>query len=713
LRNIVVLGLAVYTIVAGLGVFIESGLSSPCMIFWLVGYLLLTFSVSYNAYISPERFNPFPLIVLGIILLNFLVQVTGGVHSSLWPAYFLFAVLVAVFSPPRRTYATIGVILAIETANVLISGEAEEDRWPIYGGFALSLTGVAVAVSHIMNRTRSETQRLKDDHERLLAHASAVDPLTDEMKLASLTTENRQAANLSAAMKREITFNGLIQMIYEFVPAHTYALFLKERKENSEVFSLRAIKTESGHAVLPLGSVLDPHKGKMLIDICADQKQPQYLSDMVIPLPNLGYYRQDIRDVPVKSLLVLPIIHQDRTIAVLAVDSLERGAFSLETQDMLNRFAPFFIEIIEKIQLSQELNIRAKHFSALHEMSSVLSSSLEIREVLDKLTTQIRTVVPCDFCAFLLYDKKSGDAVIGVLRGYDSRFAGSRFPVKQSAIMHQMLTQWDDQKISRPYYFPDLGGRGREIGLFPIKELQQPLQSLYGRPLTARGRFIGAVFLGSVRTNAFSEYYRNFMDTLLNQASMVIDNSMLHQRIRDMAHTDGLTGLLNHRTFMEKIEEEFKRLDRENQDFSLLLLDIDFFKKVNDEHGHPVGDVALKSVAGIIREMARSIDFVARYGGEEFAVGMVGANSDGAKTTAERIRKTVENTAITAGNITLRCTLSIGVASYYRGCEKKETLIAEADQALYHAKRSGRNRVCLYKDIQSIDDVAEHSRAAR
>jgi diguanylate cyclase (GGDEF)-like protein len=300
-----------------------------------------------------------------------------------------------------------------------------------------------------------------------------------------------------------------------------------------------------------------------------------------------------------------------------------------------------------------------------------------------------------------------------VLRGYDSRFAGSRFPVKQSAIMHQMLTQWDDQKISRPYYFPDLGGRGREIGLFPIKELQQPLQSLYGRPLTARGRFIGAVFLGSVRTNAFSEYYRNFMDTLLNQASMVIDNSMLHQRIRDMAHTDGLTGLLNHRTFMEKIEEEFKRLDRENQDFSLLLLDIDFFKKVNDEHGHPVGDVALKSVAGIIREMARSIDFVARYGGEEFAVGMVGANSDGAKTTAERIRKTVENTAITAGNITLRCTLSIGVASYYRGCEKKETLIAEADQALYHAKRSGRNRVCLYKDIQSIDDVAEHSRAAR
>ncbi|HEX9137981.1 MAG TPA: hypothetical protein VF905_13700, partial [Nitrospirota bacterium] len=94
MRYIVVLGLVVYTILAGLGAFIESGLSSPFIMFWLVGYLLLTFSVTYTVYISPGRFNLFPLIVLGIILLNFLVQVTGGVHSSLFPAYFPFAAVV-------------------------------------------------------------------------------------------------------------------------------------------------------------------------------------------------------------------------------------------------------------------------------------------------------------------------------------------------------------------------------------------------------------------------------------------------------------------------------------------------------------------------------------------------------------------------------------------------------------------------------------------
>jgi len=709
LRNIAVLGLAVYTILAGIGAFIKSGLSSPLIIFWLFGYLLLTFSVTYSVYTSRGRLNPFPLIVLGIVILNFLVQVTGGIHSLLWPAYFLFVAVVAAISPLRQSYAATGLILGIETSNLVVSGQWETNRWPMYGGFALSLAGVSIAVSLILSRSRREADQLKDAHERLLANADSLDPLSYATEFTALTSERRQAANLKAAGERENTFNGLIQMIYEFVPAHTYALFLKERRGNSEVFSLRAIKTESARAVLPLGTVLDQHEGKMMVDICADQKQPQYLSDMVIPLPSLGYYRQDVRDVPVRSFLVLPIIHQDRTIAVLAVDSVERGAFSIETQDMLTRFAPFFIEIIEKIQLSQELNSKAQHFAALHEMSAVLSSSLDIKEIVDELTTKIGAVVPYDFCAFLLYDEKSGDAVISAIRGYDSRLAGSRFPVEQSAIMRQMLTQWDDQRISKPYYWPDLGSRGREIGLFPIKELQLPLQSLYGRPLTARGRFIGAVFLGSVRTNAFIEYYRNFMDTLLNQVSMVIDNSMLHQRIRDMAHTDGMTGLLNHRTFMEKIEEEFRRLDREKQDFSLLLLDIDHFKKVNDEHGHPVGDIALKSVAGTIREMARGIDFVARYGGEEFAIGMVGANNEGARTTAERIRKAVENTVINAGDVTLRCTLSIGVASYFLGCEKKETLIEQADQAVYHAKRSGRNRVCIYGDIQSVDDVAEHS----
>jgi diguanylate cyclase (GGDEF)-like protein len=170
-----------------------------------------------------------------------------------------------------------------------------------------------------------------------------------------------------------------------------------------------------------------------------------------------------------------------------------------------------------------------------------------------------------------------------------------------------------------------------------------------------------------------------------------------------MARTDGLTGLLNHRTFMEKLNDEYKRLERDPRPFSILLVDIDLFKKVNDTYGHPVGDVALARVAGALKDVVRGSDFVARYGGEEFAVGMVDADSRGAHQMAERVRKIVENTTIIVGRIEFKVTLSIGVASFPLDTKKPEELIGFADEALYHAKRTGRNRVCIYKDAKNAE----------
>jgi diguanylate cyclase (GGDEF)-like protein len=264
-----------------------------------------------------------------------------------------------------------------------------------------------------------------------------------------------------------------------------------------------------------------------------------------------------------------------------------------------------------------------------------------------------------------------------------------------------MQKQWLERTAATVHYDPHLGDRGKDISLFPLKDMQKPIQSLYGRPLITQGRFVGAVVLGSIRTNAFSEYHRNFMDTLLNQVSMVVDNSMMHQNIRDLARTDGLTGLLNHRTFMEKLSEEYKRIDREPRPFSILLMDIDKFKNVNDTYGHPVGDLAIKAVAKVLKDTVRNTDFVARYGGEEFTVGMVDTSSKGAEQMAERVRKIMEKTVATRiGGRDLMITLSIGVSSFPDDTRNTADLVTMADNALYQAKRSGRNRVCLSKDIR-------------
>lgn len=691
MNKLVVPGLVLYSIFSGLGLFLHQGLSSHFLVPWIAGYLFLVFIVSYFYLFSKTHSFSFEFIVLGIIGLNFVIQMTGGAASPFHTAYFLLGAA-ALFQPGTRVYSLLALILGIDAGNLLLSGQTNAGHWQSYAGFAVPLAGVVLIIAPFMNRIRDHARVARERYQKLLSNANAVDPLAPDMKPEALSEQNRQATNISIAIERENVFKGLLNMISEIVPAHTYALFLAEREEG--LFILRAIQSESRH-VTPIGTA-QISQGAGLVGISIGKSQPQYIPDAVIPSKNLGYYTYE---VPVKSLFTLPIIQREQIAGVLVVDSLEQDAFSPDNQDLLIRFAPFFSQIIEKIRISQELDLRAKNFSALHDMSSTLSSSLDIHEVLAKLTGQVNSVVPYDFCVFLHYDEKSSHAVITALRGYDAALVGHRFPVDQSAILQHMLNQWQQRNTAKVHYDPDLGERGRDISLFPLKEMQKPIKSLFGKPLVVGEKFIGAAFLGSIRANAFTDYHRNFLDTLLNQVSMVVDNSMLHQHLRDMARTDGLTGLLNHRTFMEKLSEEYKRLDRDPRPFSILLVDIDFFKKVNDTYGHPVGDVALARVAGVLKEVVRGSDFVARYGGEEFAVGMVDADNRGAHQMADRVRKIVENTTITAGKIEFKVTLSIGVASFPTDTKKLEELVGFSDDALYHAKRTGRNRVSLYKDV--------------
>jgi diguanylate cyclase (GGDEF)-like protein len=133
-------------------------------------------------------------------------------------------------------------------------------------------------------------------------------------------------------------------------------------------------------------------------------------------------------------------------------------------------------------------------------------------------------------------------------------------------------------------------------------------------------------------------------------------------------------------------------------------MDIDLFKGVNDKYGHPVGDVAIKAVAKVLKDTARGSDFVARYGGEEFAVGMVDTDSGGAGQMGERIRKILENTPVTrVFDGELRVTVSIGVSSFPEDTKNMSDLVTHADNALYQAKRSGRNRVCLHRDVKDAE----------
>jgi len=180
---------------------------------------------------------------------------------------------------------------------------------------------------------------------------------------------------------------------------------------------------------------------------------------------------------------------------------------------------------------------------------------------------------------------------------------------------------------------------------------------------------------------------------IMAQFSVFLDRAHMYKRLQRMSITDALTGVANRRHFIERYRLEFYRSQRKEYPISVLMIDIDHFKKVNDTYGHLVGDEVLVSVAQTIVGQLREIDFVARFGGEEFVVFLPETSKDAAMKVAERVRGAIEKTEFRAYDEKLHASVSIGVAMFPEDGDDKDVLLERADAALYKAKGQGRNRV--------------------
>lgn len=191
----------------------------------------------------------------------------------------------------------------------------------------------------------------------------------------------------------------------------------------------------------------------------------------------------------------------------------------------------------------------------------------------------------------------------------------------------------------------------------------------------------------------------NFEDSMIlaSQLAMEIKKVNLYESVEKLSITDGLTGIYLRRYFTDRLSEEVKRSLRLNLKFSVLMIDIDYFKICNDTYGHMAGDAALCRIAAIIKNNVREIDLAARYGGEEFTLLLPETGMAGAAYVAERIRKAVEDETITAYDERLNLTVSIGVSVFPKDAENPDELVDMADRAMYLSKQRGRNRVTVYE----------------
>jgi diguanylate cyclase (GGDEF)-like protein/putative nucleotidyltransferase with HDIG domain len=234
-------------------------------------------------------------------------------------------------------------------------------------------------------------------------------------------------------------------------------------------------------------------------------------------------------------------------------------------------------------------------------------------------------------------------------------------------------------------------------------------------PLKSHGKLVGILGLSKKQTNQiFSQEDIELIMSVANQAGVIVENAQLYSQAMTWAITDGLTRLYNHRYMHECLDKEIARGTRFGTTFSVIMIDLDFFKNYNDTYGHLAGDDVLTTVGKCIQASIRTVDIAFRYGGEEFAVILPETMTEGAFLVAERIREKIEQ-KVFSGRTSL--TASLGIASWPTDGITKEQILVSADKALYTAKGTGRNRTCAPYDFNQQglvykDEASETQRLA-
>ncbi len=355
--------------------------------------------------------------------------------------------------------------------------------------------------------------------------------------------------------------------------------------------------------------------------------------------------------------------------------------------------------------ISAELSVLQSHLDGMldrvHHNSVTLKrlQSFEMRllglsslaEMIEFILEETRELFDLDAVSLCLHDAKDEIAAYLLADNY------------QYATREGLLLVKDDQLFKSHFFLsnrPLLGSyRAADYAQF-FRQSQKPASVILA-PMVRRGKYLGSLNLGSHSRDRFSRHMAtDFIEHLVSIVGICLENTLNFETMRRTSLVDPLTGVNNRRFLEQRIEEELDRSARNRQPLSCLFLDIDFFKRINDQYGHQAGDHVLALTAAAIKKQLRSNDVLARYGGEEFVALLSQSDDKSAGDIAERIRIAIGALAIEFNNQHIPVTLSIGTATFdprlsaaKPAGELAEDLIQTADVALYQAKRNGRNRV--------------------
>jgi diguanylate cyclase (GGDEF)-like protein/PAS domain S-box-containing protein len=467
---------------------------------------------------------------------------------------------------------------------------------------------------------------------------------------------------------------------------------ISERKQAEE--ALRdSEELERGMLEAATTGIYFLHDGKFLYVNRLFEELSGYTCDELLGRYSLDYVHPDDRETV-----------RTKAIEVLKGQSCSPYEFRLMRKDsgivwVLDRVASIqykgkrsvlgtLMDITERKHAEEEVSRYTKQLETLFNIGTTVSQTLNLEDLLVNVLDKVLEVTGVEVTGIFLFDEKTKELVLRAHRGMSPSFMSDiRVLSKGDGVLKQVL------ETGKPLLVENISTDHRFNHRGAWKECVQSFAAL---SIMAKEKILGVMGIGSYGYREFPEWEVRMLSTIANQIGMAIENAQLYEHALELAFTDGLTGLYNRRYLMDQIEREFIRAQRSKAPLSIIMIDLDELKKINDRFGHHVGDGFLKKVAKTVKVNTRASDVAARWGGDEFMLLAPGTDSKSACNIAERIRAQVERCTIKLEGIKVRITISAGIVSCPTHASVVTELLKEADEAMYNAKRGGRNRSSVF-----------------
>ena len=431
---------------------------------------------------------------------------------------------------------------------------------------------------------------------------------------------------------------------------------------------------------------------------------------------NLIYYN---KNVPIKALLATPLFFkgdreksegEESIFGMLVVDSFQQDAFGDKEKLIVSLISDRIVEIIDRFLLSEKVYLSSQELNSFYDFTQKLNSTSDVDVILDHIIDTLTRLFEADFVGISLVDKEGGYSNLKRVS------EGMKGHLEDKEIPHDDTLIGFVAESGKHFHFDDISARsqyrsvfGKEIdfalGIKNIKSvLIYPFHETFQDVENKDQDVLGCVVMGRRTKNPFNEGEISLAKIICRESAKSMTSSLNFQKVKELAIRDGLTGLYNHRHFQEMLSYTIVHSDRYSAQASLLMIDVDDLKIINDTYGHQAGDTVLSFIGNVLSETLRKVDIPARYGGDEFAVILPNTNKTGSIAVAEKIRSRLKRVSLRSDSREIPVTFSMGIATYPQCAASKELLIEKSDRALYESKNRGKNKITHYEDI-SLEEL--------